>query len=211
MPVISLEVTDQEYARLQELHSKALLVIPTQSSDTAPLTFEPWLGQVLSLLCSEPESAKELNSVRTFTAMETLVFNLHKHGFALTHTGKNPSQQTLSAQELAQSIVNDMQLQPQYVKRVQDLLTHFTKTAKELAEAAQIGLTSRAQLILIDAYRLLVERTEKALDHLGEERTIGRVEGAAAILAGLDVMDRDTAKKKTDEFKIKIRTASRAK
>jgi hypothetical protein len=54
-----------------------------------------------------------------------------------------------------------------------------------------------------------VKRTTSSLEHLGEERAIGRVEDGMAILHGLDVIDRDTAKEKTKAFKWQARGTTR--
>ncbi|HCE10895.1 MAG TPA: hypothetical protein DEQ40_20265, partial [Oxalobacteraceae bacterium] len=55
----------------------------------------------------------------------------------------------------------------------------------------------------------LSDRTAKSADRLGTDRAIGRIEGAAAILVSLDVMNRDIAKKKTDAFKREMRSKPR--
>jgi hypothetical protein len=211
MPTIELELSEKEFSRLQEEYRKAALAMLQSLPDTSPPAFEQWLSQILQSAHTAQEDHAELNGILTFTAIEKFVFNLHRRGFILAHPGETDKQQEHSLHELAQSAVNDLQLPQHYVKRIQDLLTHFSKTTKELVDAAHISLTSRSRAALIEAYRQLVERTEKAGDHLGSERAIGRVEGAAAMLVSLEVMDRDTAKKKTDEFKIKARTAFRPK
>lgn len=211
MPKIEIELDEKEFARLQEAHRVALQATNPTDPGAVPPDFGKWLGQVLPSSHTAQENHSELNAIRAFTAIEKFVFNLHQRGFMLAQPGKAGGQQPRSQQELAQAVVNDLQLLPNHVKRIQDMLAHFSKTPMELAEAANIALTSRGQAALLEAYRLLVERTEKAADNLGVERAIGRVEGSAAMLVSVDIVDRDSAKKKTDEFKIKARTGALSK
>lgn len=208
MPTIEIELSEKEYLRLQEAYRKAAVAMRDSRPDAPAPDFGHWLGEALPPLYAAQEDNEELNVVRAFTAIEKLVFNLHRLGFLLAHPAKGAAQQSGSLQDLAQSVAGDLQLPPQYVKRIEDLLAHFSKNPKELADAAHVGLTGRGQAALVEAYRLLVERTEKATDHLGSERAIGRVEGGAAMLVAMDVMERDSAKKMTDEFKLKARTGS---
>jgi hypothetical protein len=51
----------------------------------------------------------------------------------------------------------------------------------------------------------LADRTDKSTERIGEERAIGRVEGAIAILVNMHVMDRHAAKEKTEAFKAQAR------
>lgn len=103
-----------------------------------------------------------------------------------------------------------IQLQPHFLKRLQDLIEHYLKSAKDIADAGQVGITNRGYGALHEAFRKLSERTAKVTEHLGNERAIGRVEGAVAILVSLNIMDRRTAEEKTDAFKSEIRNAPKS-
>jgi hypothetical protein len=51
----------------------------------------------------------------------------------------------------------------------------------------------------------LRERTTTALDHLGTERAIGRIEGAIALLVSLGIIEREAGREKTKAFKVMAR------
>jgi hypothetical protein len=208
MPIIEVEFSEQEMARLQEEYRKESLAILESNPDIESVSFSKWLGERLRQ--SSPEGQTDLQPVRAFDAIEKLVFALQRHQYALVDYGKRSSPGDKSFKELAHAIANDVSLPAQYEKRIGDLLAHFARNAKELVDAANIGVTPRTRDALLEAHRMLVVRTEKALASLGNDRAIGRVEGGAAILVAIDVMDRAAAKQKTDEFKIQVRSGARS-
>jgi hypothetical protein len=208
MPAVSIVLSEEEFATLQEEYQKMAITWLRLGHKQLPPTFEQWLAQRATTNGGEPMPDVELDDIRVFNAIEKLVTNSHQSGFALAHISKHGTS-AQAALDLAQKIVTDIKLQPQYLKRMQDLFEHYLKSAKEIADSGHIGVTNRAYGALHEAHRQLVERTEKAVNHLGDERAIGRVEGATAILASLDVIDRSSAKKKTDAFKSQVRSVER--
>ena len=107
-------------------------------------------------------------------------------------------------------MVEDFALQPHYAKRLYELFAHYLKSAREIADAAQVGITNRAYGALTETHRKLTERTGGAIARLGAEKAIGRVEGATAMLVGLEVMDRATAKKRTSAFTAQARAVRKS-
>lgn len=209
MPVIDIVLSEEDHQKLQDAYRDMSAVWPRLGHQSLPPTFEQWLGTRVTAGENAPPSNAELDDMRVFHAIEKLITSLHQNGFGLAHVARNGVAPTACAADLAQLLVTDFRLQPQYQKRMQELFEHYLKSAKEIADIAQVGITNRAYGALSEAYRQLNERTGKALDHLGGERAIGRVEGAAALLVNLDVMERTAAKKETDAFKQQVRNAQK--
>ena len=205
MPVISVAYSDEDHAKLQGEYMKMCAAWSKAGRKLTPPTFEQWLAA--RALMSDAAGELDRESVLVFNALEKLVTSLDPLGFGLAHMAKRGASPEESAQELAQVMVRDLNLPSQYLKRMQDLFLHYLKGAKEIADCAHIGITNRAYGALFEAYRKLAERTGKAVEHLGDERAIGRVEGAIAILVSLNVMDRGTAEEKTDAFKVEVGNA----
>ena len=209
MSVIDVVLSEESHKKLRDEYESMAATWSRLGKQSLPPTFEQWVG----LRAAEQESSStanaELDDMRVFHAIERLVISLHQNGFSLAHVARNGDAPGQSALNLAQLMVNDFKLQPQYQKRLQDLFEHYVKGAKEVADMAQVGLTNRAYGALSEAYRSLSDRTGNSVEHLGTERAIGRVEGAAAILVSLEVMERNVAKKKTDAFKKEMRGKSK--
>lgn len=170
-----------------------------------PPTFAQWLGGRTVGERGAASDAEAMDDIRVFNAIERLVTILPQHGFNLAYTVPSGADPALSALGLGSALVSDFQLQPQYAKRLQELFMHYLKNAREIADAAQIGITNRAYGALTEAHRQLTARTSKATASLGADKAIGRIEGATAMLVSLDVMDRATAKKRTSAFKTEAR------
>jgi hypothetical protein len=204
MPVINISLSEDEYNGLQEEHKKVVARAKHDFS-TLPPTFEEWIAGRAASQDNAPTDDGELHAVRAINAIEKLITSLRSHGFGLAHLGAQDSVLSESARELAETIVRDLGLPPQQLKRIQELLEYYSKGAKEIADAAHVGVTNRAYGALHEAYRELADRTDKSMDRLGEERAIGRVEGAIAILVNMHVMDRQVAKEKTEAFKAQVR------
>ena len=206
MSVIDVVLSEASHKKLHEEYESMTASWEELGKQSLPPTFEQWVG----LRATEDEkgslSYAELDDMRVFQAIERLVTSLHPQGFGLAHLASNGDGPEESALNLAQMMVNDFKLQPHYRRRLQDLFEHYVKAPKEIADMAQIGLTNRAYGALNEAYRSLSDRAAKSADHLGAERAIGRVEGAASILVSLDAMDRGAAQKKTDKFKREMRS-----
>jgi len=209
MPVVILALSEEVQTKLQKQYQAMTVQWSGLTPDVAQPTFEQWLAQRAAGNENMPTLAAEVDNLRTFHAVEKLVTSLHRHGFELVDVGKDGIFSDNSTHELARSIATDLKLQPQYLKRIQDLLEHYLKSVQEVTNTANMLVTSRGQLILNDAYAQLVDRATKGIVELGPERAIGRVEGATAMLASAEVMDRNDAQDKTDVFKIHARTAPR--
>ena len=199
MPVIEVVLNELDHQRLQQAHAAVVETWPQLGHKTQPPTFATWLGSQLAAGATQSDETS-LGDIRVFNAIERLVTSLPQHGFHLAHTAVADSEPQRSCESLAKAIVEDFKLGPHYAKRLQELFAHYLKGAREIADAAQVGITNRAYGALTEAHRKLTERTGSAIARLGADKAIGRVEGATAMLVGLEVMDRATAKKRTSAF-----------
>jgi hypothetical protein len=201
MPTINISITDRAHQNLLKHYQST---VDAAAAGTAPPSFDAWLLSRISGAEKSKAPAQDLNDIHAFNAIEKMMTSLHKHGFALACFPKAGVEPEISANLLASAMVKDLKLTPPYVKRLQDLFVHYQKGAREMADAAQVGITNRAYGAISEAFSQLVARTEKAEDSLSEERALGRVEGGIAILVGLDIMTRASAHKKTAEFKKRL-------
>jgi hypothetical protein len=204
MPSINIVLSEDDYNKLQEDYKKMTAALPKRGLSALPPTFEEWLATKAITGHDTAAASGGLDDVRAFNAIEKLITSLRSHDFGLAHLGKHGMSSTISAQQLAENLVRNLNLSQQQMKRIQDLIEYYSKGAKETADLAHVGVTNRAYGALHEAYRELVDRTEKAVDRLGEERAIGRVEGAIAILVNMHVMDRQIAKEKAGAFRLQI-------
>jgi hypothetical protein len=205
MAVINVVVNEVDQQRLEQAHAELLAAWPLLGHAAAPPTFAQWLGSRLVLAGECPQEAHSLGDMRVFNAVERLITILPSHGFHLAHTGAPGTDAGPAAEALAGALVKDFHLQPLYVRRLQELFSHYLKTAREIADTAQVGITNRAYGALTEAHRLLTVRTSAAIARLGPDKAIGRVEGATAMLVTLEVMDRSTARKRTSSFTAQAR------
>ncbi|GAC1423586.1 MAG: hypothetical protein NVSMB6_24800 [Burkholderiaceae bacterium] len=201
MPVINIVLSEQDHQQLERQYATLVSDWPRLEDARTPPAFLDWLCTRVVTDAQAQAHYAALSDIRVFNAIEKLVTNLPRYGFHLAHTALQNVPPETSAQKLAEAMVDDLTLQSNYAKRLQDLFRHYLKSAKEIADVAQVGITNRAYGALTEAHRRLLERTTGAISKLGAEKAIGRVEGATAILVGLDVMDRGTAKKRTTAFK----------
>lgn len=207
MPQISISVSPEVHQNLLKSFQQTVDAMP---SGALRISFDDWL---LARISTEPKtesSSAELNDIYSFNAIERMVTRLHKHGYGLACYPKAAVKVEMSAALLASAIVKDLKLTTPYVKRLQDLFKHYQKDAKEIADAAQVGITNRAYGAISEAFSLLVARTEKAEENLDDERALGRVEGGIAMLVNLDIMTRVNATKKAAEFKTKFMTEEKS-
>ncbi len=201
MPQISISVSPDAH---QNLLNSFQQTVDASPSGALPPNFDDWLLARISTTPQTDASASGLNDIYSFNAIEHMMTRLHKHGYGLACYPKSAVKAEMSAALLASAIVKDLKLTTPYVKRLQDLFEHYQKDAKEIADAAQIGITNRAYGAISEAFSQLVSRTEKAEDNLNEERALGRIEGGIAMLVNLDIMTRVVANKKAAEFKAKF-------
>lgn len=210
MPVISIILTEHDHRRLEQEYATLVAEWACPGHVGTIPGFDDWISKRVvshAELQAHHPAPGDVADINAFNAIEKLVTSLPRHGFHLAHTALPDTDPAASAQHLAQAMVSDLGLQPYYAKRLQDLFQHYLKSAKEIADVAQVGITNRAYGALTEAHRRLTERTSNALSKLGAEKAIGRVEGATAILVGIDVMDRGTAKKRTTAFEAEVTAA----
>jgi hypothetical protein len=206
MPIINVEYSDDDNMKLQEEYIKMCIVWPQLGHKDLPPPFELWVG-ARAVAGDGTSISLEVDEMHLFNAIEKLLGSLDAHDFGLTHLSREDDAVEESTLHLANELVTDLKLQPKYIQRIQALFEKHLQTPKEIADAAQIGLTNRARGALYAAYKKLIERTTTAVDHLGEERAVGRVEGAGAILASLNIIERSTAEERTDAFRQQVRAA----
>jgi len=209
MAVVEIVLNEHDHSLLRDEYSKMCDNWPRMGHGKLPPTFEQWLGQRAGNFGTEP-SSDELDDSRIFSAIERLVTMLPQHGYSLAHVAKRGVQSDEAARTLAQLLVRDFRLPGQYAKRLEELFSHYTKDAREVADLAQLNVTNRTFGALSEAYRQLAERTEVSVQRLGPDRAIGRIEGAVAILVSMEVLSRDSAREKTSTFKAIARSQPKA-
>ena len=197
MPIINIVLSETEHSQLLQEHAAAISAWHAQGNPGAAPTFVHWISE--RMIHGNQDAS--VNDMRLFSAIEKLVTSFPQHDINLAHTALPGTAPDNPSQLLAQTLVDCFDLQPHYVRRLQELFVHYLKNSQEIADIAQIGVTNRAASALTEIHRQFVGRTNSALARLGADKAIGRIEGATAILVGLNVMDRDTAKKYTADFK----------
>jgi hypothetical protein len=207
MQTVNITLSDEDHRALSGEYRNATLEQLRASSDVQP--FEQWLAARVvraSNAVAEVQASPtaEADEVRAFDAIEKLITSLRQHSFGLAWMGKYGEELSDSASELAATLVKDLSLPRQQTRRIEELLEYYGKSAKDIADAARVVVTNRAYGAMHEAFRELVERTEKA-DHLDEGQALGRVEGAAAMLVSMRVLNREAAKEKTDAFRQQLR------
>ncbi|HXA46227.1 MAG TPA: hypothetical protein VNW52_01255 [Burkholderiaceae bacterium] len=209
MAVIEIVLNEDDHHRLHDEYSKMCETWSRLSQGAPPPTFEQWLAVRAA---ESPESPSELvvDDSRIFNAIENLILSLPQHGFALTHYTKQGVMRPEAVHNMSQLIVRDFGLPTHSLKRIEDLLIHYVKDPKEVADLAQVGVTNRMYGALNEAFRHLLDRTTQSVPHLGSDRAIGRVEGAASVLVSVDVMTRQAAMEKTKSFKQEARNVSKS-
>ena len=208
MSVITIVINETDHHRLEKEHAAVVKAWSSLGHKTLPPTFAHWVGTRLVRESDGVVDDGTIGDMRVFNAIEKLVVGLPQNGFNLAYTGPADGQENC-ANDLAATLVRDFQLQTQYTKRFTDLFKNYLRNAKEIADNADVGITNKAYGALTEAYRQLTERTTEAIPKLGLDKAIGRVEGATAMLVGIEMMDRATAKKRTSSFKTKARSLAK--
>ncbi len=208
MPAVTITLSDEEHALLMDEYKQMSIEWLRRNPASVPPQFEQWLaGMTVAGARERSRSTAEVDQLRTLNSIEKLVTGLKAHGFGLAHLGKPGNDPAESAASLAETLVADLGLSLTRAKRIEELLVYYAKSARDIADAAHVGVTNRAYGALHEAYRELLERTAKAaLSHLGEEQALGRAEGGAAILVSVQAMNRRNATEKTEEFKANLRS-----
>lgn len=208
MSTITVTLPDDVCDALQDEYKQMSMAWPRPGRTSLPPSFEEWLGTRLAESTPDVKTAKQ--DMLLFTAIEKLITQLQPHGFGLAHLGKNSLPLSHATRELSMHLVEHLELPETQLKRLEDLIGYYARNAKEVADLAHVGITNRTYGALHEVCRELVQRTADAADRLGEERAIGRAEGAIAMLVSLGVMDRTVGKEKTEEFKEQVRHPRRA-
>ncbi len=206
MPSINITLTDHEYRLLSDEYKKMSIDWLQANNSSVPPVFEQWLAtHLMAGVGNAATPEREVAELRIFNAIEKLITGLQAHDFGLAHLERHDSALSESAAALGHAIAASLTLTQPRAKRIQELIEYYAKSPREIADLARVVVTNRAYGALHEAYRELVERTEKAVDHLGDDKALGRVEGAVAILVNLQVMNRQAAKQKTEAFKATLR------
>ncbi|WP_151638381.1 hypothetical protein [Noviherbaspirillum aerium] len=203
MPSITLALDDTLHQRLVEEHKRMSIEWLRSHPETMPPDFNAWLIVRLATNVPQPaRSERELDEMRMVNAIEKLITELAPHRFGLVHLGKTGEELADAVTELGQTLIAELGLSRSRTKRIQDLLAYYAKSPKEVADLGHVGVTNRAYGALHEAYRELAVRTEKARGRLGEEKALGRLEGAVAMLVSAGVMSRESAREKTEAFRL---------
>lgn len=207
MPDITIRLSDEDHRLLSDEYKKMSIEWLRGHSGSLPPPFEEWIaGRLASGTRAASMSRQSIEEMHAFNAIEKLVTGLQAHGIGLANMNRH-GDAFEAIEKLAETTASGLGLSLHTGKRLQELLEYYCKSAKEVADRAHVTMTNRGYGLLHEAYRELVERTTKALDHLGEEQALGRVEGAAAILVSAHVMTREAAREKTEAFRQHMRDA----
>jgi len=205
MPDITITVSDEDHRLLTDEHKKMSIEWLRDHAASLPPTFEQWLAaRLVETVRRDTLSKHDLAEMQAINAIEKFVTGLQRNGFGLASLSRH-SDAAEAVGKLAEATASGLGLSLHAGKRIQELLEYYAKSAREIADLAQVSMTNRAYGAMHEAYRELIERTTKALDHLGEEKAMGRVEGGAAILVSMHVMTREAAKEKTEAFRHQMR------
>jgi hypothetical protein len=203
MPSITIPLDDILQQRLDEEYRRMSIEWLRSRPGTMPPDFSQWLAERLA--AGMPQSSRnerELDEMRMVNAIEKLITELAPHRFRLVHLGKTAEELGDAIAELGQTLISELGLSRSRAKRIQDLLAYYTKSPKEVADQGHVAVTSRAHGALNEAFRELAARTETARARLGDDRALGRLEGAVAMLVSMGVMSREAARDKTESFRL---------
>lgn len=200
---IALGGTDLD--RLKSEYVKVCETWEQLGNRNAPPSFLDWAGVRLT---EGHESPPDLNldDLRLFHGLERFVTSLQQHGLSLVRNRPVDKETGEPCADVAHLMAQDFKLAPQFEKRIRDLLLHYIKPAREVANSAGVGITRQAQHVLKESYERLIDHCTKSIASLGPERAIGRAEGAAAVLVSAEAMDAKTAQTRTEEFKVRARS-----
>lgn len=208
MPDINITINDEDQRLLAEEYRKMSIDWLRLNAAALPPPFEQWLAaEMMTRMRATLQNKQAVEELLAVDAIEKLVTSLQQHDFGLAHLGRRGSDPGESAASLAQATAAGLHLPQHAAKRLQELLEYYAKSARETADLAHLSMTNRAYGALHEAYRELIERTVKALDHLDEKQALGRVEGGAAILVSMNVLSRQAAQEKTEAFRQQARDA----
>lgn len=209
MPNITITVSDDDHRLLADEHKKMSIEWLRSHTSSLPPTFDQWLATRLVETVREGTLGKhELAEMQAINAIEKLVTGMQRHGLGLASLNRHGDAKE-SIGPLAEATASGLGLPLHAAKRIQELLEYYARSAREIADLAHVGMTNRAYGAMHESYRELIERTTKALDHVGEEKALGRVEGGAAILVSMHVMTREAAQEKTEAFRHQLRDSQK--
>ena len=199
MAPVPVKLSEQNYSLLQATYEEIKNAKPA-ASGLPP--FDLWLQQSTVLLAETGNSAHD--DMLGFKTIENLVTSLQSCGYTLVQHTITESDDP-AGNRLAQLLAQQFNNPDFYLKRIQDVLGYYQKSVDFVAATARSEELDRFGASLRSAYRDLLQRSDIALDHLSEDRAIGRAEGAAAMLVSCAAMTRREAQQETAEFKKIVR------
>lgn len=203
MPSITLALDDILQQRLADEYKRMSIEWLRNHPGTMPPDFSQWLMERLATSVAQTgRNERELDEMRMVNAIEKLITELSPHRFGLVHLGKSGEELADAIAELGQTLIAELGLSRSRTKRIQDVLAYYAKSPKEVADLGHVTVTNRTYGALHEAYRELAARTETARVRLGEDKALGRLEGAVAMLVSLGVMSREAAREKTEGFRL---------
>lgn len=205
MPQITLSLDDDRHRALSDEY-KRMSITWLRDKPDAPPPFEQWLATRLQGAAPVRHSDEVREELQTVDVIEKLVTALGNNGFALAQVDRRERED--AAEALAEALAETLELSPPRARRLVELVSYYCKSAREVADAAHLGMTNRVYGTLHEAQRALTERTARGLDRLGPERAMGRVEGGLAILMLLQVMTRQAGREKAEEFRARLEQQS---
>jgi hypothetical protein len=198
MAPVSVKLSEQNFGLLQETY-QSLKNLRPEEGDLPP--FDQWLQQNIVLPVTGNSAHDDM---RSFKAIENLVTSLQSCGYTLIRHAE-PDASDPSGNRLAHSLAQQFNRPDFYLKRIQDVLDYYQKPADFVAATARHDALESVAANLRSAYRELLLRSDTALDHLSEDRAIGRAEGAVAMLVTGTAMTRHEALQQTAAFKKTVR------
>lgn len=215
MPEITLFLDENQHRLLSDEYKRIAIAWLRDKTD-APPPFEQWLGTRLSSVLSSVASGDNPSSEKGETGVclqtreelhvvdiiEKLVSTLSSHGFALAQVDRRTRDDAI--EKLARALAQALALSPLRARRLEELIAYYAKSAREVADAAHVGITSRVHVNLHEAARVLADRCERGAEALGTDRALGRVEGGLGILMLMQVLTREAGREKAKEFKKRL-------
>ena len=205
MAIVSMQCSERTLARLRDEYQQ----LQGNASATAPLpAFETWLAQ--ADLASANSTLGASSDIQLFRIMEDLITGLEPAGYTLVHHADS-DEVDAATDRLAQALMQHFAAPEFYLKRIQDLLTYYQKPVDHVTTMVRTQEVERLAAAMILAFQALFERSIKALDHLSDDRAIGRIEGAVAMLVSGGAVTRTDAQRQAAAFKKAVRNRKTAR
>lgn len=208
MPLITLALEEDQHRHLLDEYNRMTIAWLRDRPD-APPPFEQWLVRRFDAWAnSEAPDARargndELREeLQQLDVIEKFVTVLQKHGFALAQVDRRERDDAVA--DLARALAPVLGLTASRIRRLEELLAYYARSAREVADAGHVQMTNRMYGALHEAVRALGERSERTLDRLGRDRAFGRFEGGLAILILLQAITRQAGREKAEAFRRRL-------